>query len=234
MDRKCGQTVELGCPYEKDFISSGTLRYGTFPTGNCTVHIATNISAVNCRVLPTWYMNIRKSNIPESASLHILRTNNGTDWTTAKIIPGGPSPANSYPTSVAQLKTRISSQKTQLRFLYVGDGSRHETNSSHYELEIDYTVLSDNYGTIEVWCKALGASVLSDVVCREDDRLTCPSDYYDTVNRNPATGFGACGLNSPDIFGIAIGCAFGVLFFIIFGIIWYKRKDCFLCLPKNR
>ncbi|XP_055339227.1 uncharacterized protein LOC129588855 [Paramacrobiotus metropolitanus] len=117
--------------------------------------------------------------------------------------------------------------------MYSGDGNHHATNSSHYELEIDYNVLSDNSNPVAVWCEALGAYVHQDFAC-EGDRLTCPSDYYDTVNRNPATGFGACGLSSSDIFGIIIGCAFGLLILGIGGVIWYKRKECFLCPTRKR
>ncbi|XP_055339099.1 uncharacterized protein LOC129588759 [Paramacrobiotus metropolitanus] len=179
-------------------------------------------------------MNIRKSNIPDGAALYILRTDNGTHWTTVKIIAGGRSAGNSYPPSVAQLKAGAISLTTQLRIVYIGDGIHRATNSSHYELEIEYTVLNDIDGLFKVWCEALGAHIYRDIACEDRTRLTWPSDYYDTVNRNPATGFGTCEWSSSEIIGTVIGCIIGLIIFGTGGVIWYNRKGRFLCRSQKR
>ncbi|XP_055344970.1 uncharacterized protein LOC129592856 isoform X2 [Paramacrobiotus metropolitanus] len=225
MDRKCGQTVELGCPpYSHSVVSTsaGTLRYNPVPTGNCTVNIVTTIAAGNCSTTPTWYMNIKKSWLSAGAALHILLTDNGQDWTTVKSIPGGRIPIYPNPTSAAQLKTRVTSHKTQLSIVYIGDG---RNSSYEHELLIDYAILIDDSSATGVWCSALGGYVHEDIACNGEDRVTCPENYDEVVDRNPAYDFGACGLDGFDIFGIVVGCAFGLLFLGLGLTCWYCIKN---------
>ncbi|XP_055339152.1 uncharacterized protein LOC129588793 [Paramacrobiotus metropolitanus] len=209
LDDKCNRTIRIECPWA--VLSSGragTFRYRRVPAGNCEVNITIRNTYSTCRYTPTLYFNIKKSRISEGAELLIHSTHTAHGWRLAKRIPGGRSPHNRDPTSVAQLKTRMPYMESQLGLAFMGDGR----TSSSYELEIDYAVLVDDNEYKEVWCSALGAYINDDIACDEDDRITCPYDYYETIGLNPATGFGACKLSSGAIAGIVIGSVFGAAF----------------------
>ncbi|XP_055344576.1 uncharacterized protein LOC129592539 [Paramacrobiotus metropolitanus] len=193
MEHYCDRILYLSCPDSDDAAGrAGRLHYWIIPLQNCSVSVQTVCTAPHAI-----YFNIPRSDLATEDSLEVYENGElDSHGSLIKRIPGGSSPSNPEPKSVAQLLTSVSNKQRLAFNMFIKPKTSH--NYSH-EVVIDYTIVKGAAGPRETYCRALNGYIHSDIICVDssDDRLNCPRAYDHTIDiSNRADGQQTCNIHS--------------------------------------
>ncbi|XP_055349774.1 uncharacterized protein LOC129596501 [Paramacrobiotus metropolitanus] len=231
LPRRCGEQIVIPCPFD-DAGRFGTLRW-TPPSNSCTIHLALEDKCgfiFDSRGQKTDRYAIYL-NFPKLESRHhvveVYEDRNDVRTLVKHLIGGMAGFKN--PRSVAQLLSLYSNQPSlTLQF----SKPRNQTNVSMALREsIDFRIIEEFPSPDRTYCDALGGYLMDKYMCDHggdgrDDRCNCPSNYVDSIARNPATGRQRCSSANTSwmIVGVVLGCVGAMIGVVVPLAILIRRR----------